>query len=86
MEEVSVKKEEKDGPLKKWKEWKVHDYGVTGCCFSPEKHRIATVSKDKTLKIWNISTQECIKIIPHNSDVHQYKIIFNPLLLSFFCV
>ncbi|VDK51990.1 unnamed protein product [Anisakis simplex] len=42
---------------------KAHDGGVFGLCWSPDDSYIATVSGDKTVKIWNVATKELYKFV-----------------------
>ncbi len=47
-----------------------HANKVWGCCFSNDGNRVISASDDKTVKIWNVHTGECIATLTgHTSDV-----------------
>ncbi len=49
---------------------KGHDDDVYMAAYSPDGSRIASASEDRTIKIWDVSSGECIKTLTgHTSDV-----------------
>ena len=47
-----------------------HNYAIYKIGISPDKNLFATVSRDKTLKIWNALTNQVIQRIEHSNDGH----------------
>jgi WD40 repeat protein len=46
----------------------VHDQGVNAIAFSPDGHLVASVSEDRTLKIWEAATGRVLRVLWRNSD------------------
>lgn len=40
-----------------------HKRSVTGCCFDPDSQKVASVSLDKSVKIWDITSQATLLTI-----------------------
>lgn len=53
---------------KKWQTESIHGKDVTDVIFSHDEARIITSSKDKSIKLWNVSDG---KLISHIEDAHQ---------------
>lgn len=46
-----------------------HDHNVSAVVFSPTGDHIISASRDKTVKIWEVSTGYCIKTLQHEEWV-----------------
>ncbi|KAF6527753.1 hypothetical protein HZS61_008055 [Fusarium oxysporum f. sp. conglutinans] len=54
-----------------------HDGGVNWVVFSPDGQRLASASRDKTLKVWNATTGHCTATLEgHHGWVH--SVVFSP--------
>ncbi|NMF67518.1 WD40 repeat domain-containing protein, partial [Brasilonema octagenarum] len=53
-----------------------HSDPVLSVVFSPDGKTIATASRDKTVKLWNLSGQELLSLKGHSGPV--YSVVFSP--------
>lgn len=62
-----------------------HAMKIYGLAFSPDGERLASASKDKTVRLWDVQTGECLRVITGHSDFVN-SVCFHPtdpkLLLS----
>lgn len=40
-----------------------HNRSLTACCFDPDSQKVASVSLDKSIKIWDITSQATLLTI-----------------------
>jgi WD40 repeat protein len=43
-----------------------HDQGLFSVAFSPDGHRLASGSRDDTIKLWDVQTGECLEALTSN--------------------
>jgi WD40 repeat protein len=55
---------------------KGHADQVLAVSFSPDGSLLATASRDRDVRIWNVATGETVRILPHNSAVRDVE--FSP--------
>jgi WD40 repeat protein len=53
-----------------------HSDEVNGVCFSPDGFKLASCSDDRSVKIWNLITRECVSTLTVDSIVH--SVAFSP--------
>lgn len=46
-----------------------HDHNVSSVVFSPTGDHIISASRDKTVKVWEVSTGYCVKTLQHDEWV-----------------
>lgn len=60
-------------PSSLWQSWRnqgaIHNDYVLSVCFSPDENYVISGSKDKCVRLWDIRTQQCVKVLAehHNS-------------------
>ena len=56
-----------------------HSGSVRGVCFSPDGSRLASCSRDHSVKIWNVITRECVLTLRHSRYVNavSYSCLFS---------
>jgi WD40 repeat protein len=47
-----------------------HSDEVNGVCFSPDDSKLASCSDDRSVKIWNLITRECVSTLSVDSGLH----------------
>jgi translation initiation factor 3 subunit I len=57
--------------------WKAHDASITTLCFNPEKSLLLTSSKDRTAKLWEVSSWELL--LTYEADAPLNSVAFSPL-------
>ena len=54
----------------------VHDDAVNSIVFSPDGSKVATASRDKTARIWDVATGKMLQKLAHDGSV--YSVVFSP--------
>ena len=54
-----------------------HSRGVNGVSFSPDGTKVASGSVDKTVKLWDVTSGECLQTLEGHSNV-VYSVSFSP--------
>lgn len=47
---------------------KGHNHFVFCCSFNPQSNLIASGSFDETVRVWDVMTGRCLKVLPAHSD------------------
>src|SRR5690606_7532908 len=53
-----------------------HTHHVRATCIFPNNKRVASASKDKTLKIWDVETGECLQTLQSHTDFVIAVVVF----------
>jgi len=64
------------GTLERQSELEGHSDRVRGVCFSPDGSKLASCSDDRTVRIWNLITGECVSTYEHSYWYVVSKILF----------
>lgn len=60
-----------------------HDHNVSSVTFTPSGDHIISCSRDKTIKIWEVSTTFCIKtLVGHREWVRMVRVYHDGTLLA----
>ena len=46
-----------------------HSDHVLSCQFSPDDIKIASASHDKTVRIWDVASARCLKVLSHHENI-----------------
>ena len=60
-----------------------HDHNVSSVAFTPSGDHVVSSSRDKTIKIWEVSTGFCIRtLVGHRDWVRQVRIFYDGSLMA----
>ena len=46
-----------------------HDFAVTSVCFSPDGRRLASGSRDRTVRLWDVETGACVRTLEGHDHI-----------------
>ena len=49
-------------------QWSGHSEGINAIAFSPDGSRLASASKDRTVRVWVVATGECVAVLSGHTD------------------
>ena len=54
-----------------------HSYSVRSVSFSPDGTKVASGSNDKTVKLWDVTSGECLQTLEGHSDYCEQCVVFS---------